>query len=204
MPNDLISHWPAPPLAVSEEELEERLALVGRFGPRPAMVAWVEDLLCVKIPLTQGKFALIDRDDYEDIGRFAWHAYQNRNTFYARRGWVVGGNLVMIRMHNQIMGVKDAESPVDHASRNGLDNRRRNLRISTRGRNKHNSCPSSSTGFKGVYVTRYGTFMSQARVNGESHYFGTFDTAEQAALAYDSGVREFYGEAASLNFPFDS
>lgn len=35
------------------------------------------------------------------------------------------------------------------------------------------------------------------------YYLGTFDTAEQAALAYDAEARRIYGDAAYLNFPRD-
>jgi len=38
------------------------------------------------IPLTKGKFAMVDDEDYDFLMQWKWCAAKNRNTFYARRG----------------------------------------------------------------------------------------------------------------------
>lgn len=188
------------PLADSEEELVASLDHLPNFGPRGGMVVWVEGQECVKVPLTRGRFALIDRSDYERIGRYPWHAYPDKATWYARRGfWEShGDHHQLVRMHQEVLEVFDR--PIDHKNRNGLDNRRRNIRVVTRGQNRQNSRAYSSTGFKGVYRTPYGHFVSQLRVGGQLHHFGTFQTAIEAARRYDEGALLLFGADAGRNF----
>ncbi len=37
------------------------------------------------IPLTRGKFAIVDAEDYERLNRYKWHAICIRGKWYARR-----------------------------------------------------------------------------------------------------------------------
>ncbi len=47
-----------------------------------------------KIPLTQGKFTLVDDDDFEKYGSLSWHAQRKENgAFYAARGCSNADNL---------------------------------------------------------------------------------------------------------------
>jgi hypothetical protein len=39
------------------------------------------------IPLTQGKFALVDDEDYEWINQHRWYSFESGYTFYAARQW---------------------------------------------------------------------------------------------------------------------
>ena len=42
-----------------------------------------------RIPLTQGKYALVDPDDYPRIMRYKWYASKYDHTFYAvRNSWL--------------------------------------------------------------------------------------------------------------------
>lgn len=86
----------------------------------------------------------------------------------------------------------------DHISRDRLDNRRSNLRWATKKQNGANMQPRpNSSGYRGV--SRRGTRKKfQAII---TLHLGTFDTAEEAARAYDAKAREIWGEFATLNFP---
>jgi hypothetical protein len=55
----------------------------------------------VRIPLTQGKFAVIDADDYHLVAAYKWHAVRTKcrhtsDQFYACRSIRPGGGSVCI------------------------------------------------------------------------------------------------------------
>ncbi|MBK8396100.1 MAG: hypothetical protein IPL26_13195 [Leptospiraceae bacterium] len=88
-----------------------------------------------KIKLTQGKYALVDNEDYERLSEIKWAAEKcsKSENYYARN------RRLNIKMHRLIMGL-DASSPlvVDHVRHNTLDNRKEFLRVCTRAENNRN------------------------------------------------------------------
>jgi hypothetical protein len=54
-----------------------------------------------KIPLTQGKFAKVDDENYADLIRFKWFAYRDKNTFYAARWIRIDGKRYAEKMHRR-------------------------------------------------------------------------------------------------------
>lgn len=89
---------------------------------------------------------------------------------------------------------------IDHVNRDRTDNRLANLRDVPHNVNVHNSMPRSSTGFKGVRK-RGERFVARIRTPEKLVYLGTFDTAEQAAAAYDHGAMIYHGPHSFRNFP---
>ncbi|KVH99321.1 ethylene-responsive transcription factor 2-like [Cynara cardunculus var. scolymus] len=57
--------------------------------------------------------------------------------------------------------------------------------------------------FKGVRQRTWGRWVSEIREpkHGERLWLGTFNTAREAALAYDAAARKLYGPNAELNLP---
>lgn len=147
------------------------------------------------IPLTQGKFAIVDDEDYEVLKNIKWSAAFYKCTWYAL-GYI---NRKQHLMHRFIIK-PSAGFVVDHINGDGLDNRKSNIRVCTQKQNRFNAKPKAKrkTGFKCVY-TANGKFYSRMRINGVRKTLGMFPTPELAAKAYDEAAEKYYGEFARTN-----
>ena len=153
------------------------------------------------IPLTRGKFAIVDAEDYESLDRYKWHANKGSRTYYARSR----KNGKMIRMHRVITNAPKG-LVVDHINHNGADNRKKNLRICTYAENSHNRrCGRrGSSKYKGVSrCKKKELFLACIRCDGKHYHLGRFKSEIAAAKAYDKKARELFGQFAYLNFPED-
>jgi hypothetical protein len=85
-------------------------------------------------------------------------------------------------------------------ARNGdkLDCRVENLMYRSRAVASRQRRTSSQTGFTGVYHEN-GRFRAVISVEGRSIHIGMFDSAEEAASAYNKVSRETYGEEGKIN-----
>jgi hypothetical protein len=158
--------------------------------------------------LTQGKYAIVDQQDYERLAKYRWHAARHGRSCYAQRGTgsAKAGKRKkhLVMMHREIMDVGE-DRFVDHKNHNGLDNRRANLRVATWEENcwnKRKRRTGSSSRYKGVSrVRRRGKWQAEIRWRGRRIYIGYFDDEEAAARAYDAKAAELFGAFAALNFP---
>ena len=76
---------------------------------------------------------VIDREDYDRVSEYSWHIASNS---YICSGIVHDGKHKALYLHNFIMGRdafqgKGQTESIDHINRNGLDNRKENLRLIT-------------------------------------------------------------------------
>ncbi len=155
------------------------------------------------IKLTQGKFAIIDDEDFEQTNKFKWYALKDRNTWYAVRTiYKADGKQKTIRMHREIMKMPPGIE-TDHKNHNGLDNQKKNLRCATRAENGQNRCiqkrPKSSR-HKGVcWCRRDGKWRAQIKLNGRQIWLGHFNSEIEAALAYDKAAKQHFGKYACIN-----
>ena len=107
-----------------------------------------------------------------------------------------------IQMHRFVLNLKPEDSELDHVNRNGLDNRKSNLRKATRSNQMANARKRKgelTSKFKGVCWTRR-RWQSNITVNGKQIYLGRFKDETEAALAYDTAAKEHFGEYAKTNF----
>lgn len=152
----------------------------------------------VTIPLTMGYSAIIDDEDAH-LAQHKWCAAKREKTVYAqRRVWRADGTSTIVLLHQEVLGVKWA----DHIDRNGLNCRRSNLRPATRKQQQANRGKqvNNSSGFKGVHRYPHGKWRAQLTQDGKRVHIGMYDTAEEAARAYDEKARLTWGEFASTNF----
>lgn len=161
------------------------------------------------LALSQNKFAIVDANDYDRLNKYKWCLSKTPHTNYAMRrtkGKRINGRRVgrkVIMMHRLIMNAP-RHLVVDHINHNGLDNRKKNLRLCTRAENNRNRRPFNinGSGYKGVSWDKYRKrFLAAIRCNGKYYNLGRFKSEITAAKAYDKKAKQLFGQFAFLNFP---
>lgn len=143
------------------------------------------------IPLTKGYVATIDATDAHLVDDFNWRSLVVSHLVYA-----VTGNANATLLHRLITSAPDGVY-VDHKNRDGLDNRRDNLRLATPAQNQHNQRTNTAnhSGFKGVHFHKNGgKWRAQILVNGTRVSLGLYDTPEAAHSAYCAASSTMHGE----------
>ena len=150
-----------------------------------------------EIPLTRGKVAIVDDDDFERMSKLKWKARRDRTgTWYAERN-TGDQKFNGIGMHRMIL---DTAAPfIDHRNGDGLDNRRENLRPATHSQNQANRrrLPTNTSGYKGVtWNKKSAKWQAGIKVDGRSFHLGLHDTAQAAGDAYAAAAVRHFGEFA--------
>ena len=152
------------------------------------------------IELTQGQVVIVDDSDVCWLSEYKWHAQWD----IGKRQFVACGRVSgrkIEKMHRVIMTASVGDV-VDHINRVSLDNRRCNLRICTRAQNDWNRGigASNKSGYKGVcWLKTDRKWRAYITANGVCHVIGRFDSAEDAALAYNRAATKLHGTFAVLN-----
>ena len=118
-----------------------------------------------------------------------WEEYKFQDTKKPRKGFIATNGYPVFgkhqtHLHHIVVGHPPKGFMVDHINQDKLDNRRENLRITTRAVNAVNSDK-----YRGVYQKNKKFWSSFRR-----KYLGMFDTPEEARAAYDE-ARQQYLEA---------
>ena len=151
----------------------------------------------MRIILTNGMVAKVDRQDFLELADFNWRFFKKPSdkTGYVFR--IEKGKRIW--MHRQIFGRN-----CDHINRDGLDNRRTNLRKADATQQAYNKSmlkSKKSPGGKGVSFTRDKKgvakyCIARITVKGKRIYLGTFDTPEKATRAYVIASKKYHGSFA--------
>lgn len=153
--------------------------------------------IMMRIKLTQGKFALIDDEDYSKVVAHKWFLKKHGTVSYAI-------SKTRVRMHRLILGLTNPKIIIDHRDRNGLNNQRRNLRICTQGENVRNTSSriGSTSRYLGVYFDRGRCNKKWVAAIASNHvrtFIGSFAKEVDAAKAYNKYAISIHGEFANLN-----
>lgn len=154
----------------------------------------------VAVPLTQGFFTIIDKDDFEKVSQFNWQVGIRPNgRKYARKSPRTPGEE---KLHRFIMN-PPRNKEIDHINCDTLDNRKCNLRICDRAENRKNTVKQKgnfSSKYKGVHwIAKRNRWMSQIVVNKKKITIGDFSTDIEGAYAYDRAALKYHGEFARTN-----
>ena len=153
-----------------------------------------------EIPLTKGKVALVDDDDYEMLVEFKWHSHLCRNVWYAthttRR---INGKQTTVKMHHLIMNVPKGMQ-IDHIDGNGLNNQKNNLRVVTNRINHMNRQWVRKSKYPGItWERRREHWVAQAQIGGKHIHIGSFPTEELAYQAYLARVMPLEEKLISIS-----
>lgn len=142
--------------------------------------------------------------DFEDLFLikdkrvYVWGTSRH-NTLYAMLQLPNGKNC---KLHRFLLSPSNIEQ-IDHKDGNGLNNTRKNLRVTDSfGNNKNSTKRSNSitSKYKGVhYSKREGKWKAQIQVNKKKISLGTFLTELEAAKVYNIAALELHDEFAKLN-----
>jgi len=153
-----------------------------------------------------GRFTvLIDEEDWDKVKDYKWRI--DKPSSRPRYGpYVVGYNKQLKKegkLHRVIMDAPKGV-PVDHINRDGLDNRRSNLRLCTHSENQANRTHnySNKAGLKGVRIGKSGMFCARLFLRKPTRKcIGTgykYKTPEDAGLAYNELAIKYLGATHAL------
>lgn len=162
------------------------------------------------IPLTQGKFAQVDDEDYDVLMKRKWQAHKSKrsNVWYAISNIKLDVNKwKSIKMHRVIMKIDDPKILIDHKDDDGLNNQKNNLRLADKSKNSINR--SKKNGFSSKYLgVRWyaprNKWSAQIQLNNKAHHLGYFINEKEAAQAYNNAALSLHKEFARLNIIEDN
>jgi len=155
---------------------------------QPFAPMWLFKVINMKrIPLTQGKFALVDDEDYDWLMTWKWYANRmgSKSTHYAASR--TGGKI--IHMHRLLFLYPSNNLIVDHIDHNGLNNQKHNLRVVTQRQNLENRRNPGTSKYPGVCWDAWAKkWKSSAYYKNKGIHLGNFDTEIEAAIARQNFV----------------
>lgn len=160
------------------------------------------------IPLTKGKCAIVDDEDFPFLSRFNWQLHNSGNGMYyaeinvmPREGNKRGDFKVHVPMHAFLIKRGKFER-VEFVNKNTLDYRKKNLMLVTYNQNIHRAAKrkGASSKYKGVsFNKRHQNWIVGITYNRKRMHLGYFLDEKQAAKVYNKKAKELYGELAYQN-----
>lgn len=153
---------------------------------------------------------VVDDRDYSVLAQHSWSAQPSGRTVYAK-SWAFGSTITAHAIVAgtwspfNLLGGLSPTPHVDHRDGDGLNCRRKNLRVCTVSQNQANSVGQPDrrkSKYKGV-APGNGRMTGQWRASitqaGKQSHLGYFVEEEAAALAYNRAAQKLFGDWAKLN-----
>ena len=138
-----------------------------------------------------GKDILLDDENVEKFKQYVWTCNGHSVAAYP-----TGTNLACLVIEIPVGFIPD------HKDRNFHNNLKINLRVASLSQNRANTPKqkNNTTGYKGVrFHFRRGKYYARIQKDHKLHFLGYYETAQEAALAYNRGALKLFGEFAYLN-----
>lgn len=124
---------------------------------------------------------LIDTEDYEKVKNYRWYIVKNGNCFYAKTNILEKEKRKGEFMHRLIKECPN-NKVIDHKNGNGLDNRKRNLKICTQRINIQNQklSTNNTSGYRNIFYNKNNKTYD---VQIKHKRLGCYKTIEEAIKA---------------------
>lgn len=147
----------------------------------------------------------VDREDYKYLSTMKWYAYYSSNSMKIYTYTKKSDRSRIVWLHRLLVNCPKG-MVVDHINGNGLDNRKRNLRICTREQNSLNigkSDTPATSKYIGVYYNKScpsKPWKASISINNKTVNLGQFSLESDAAKFRDKIALQIRGKYARLNF----
>lgn len=135
---------------------------------------------------------IFDKKDFTEIIKHKWYICKMHNLNYAATR--ISNKIVL--MHRFIIS-PEGDYIIDHKNNNGLDNRRKNLRICNYCENSRNRRinKNNKSKLKGVSRSKSKTnYRAQIMKDRKNIHLGSFKNKKLAYLAYCEAAKKYHGE----------
>lgn len=145
----------------------------------------------ITIPI-RGGYTIVDAEDEELVRSYLWRV---NNNGYAMRTVCLGDRNTSELLH-RVINKTPVDMDTDHINGNRLDNRKSNLRTSSRKDNTKNRRlnANNSSGYRGVYWNKNSRkWLVYITIDGVKTYLGGFHDKEDAARAFGLAAERTHG-----------
>ncbi len=149
-----------------------------------------QDILVRKLPLSKGKFALVDSEDFDYLNQWKWSL--GGDGYALRVTWPQKKTIYLHKLVNKT----SKGFLTDHINRNKLDNRKSNLRTVNFYQSNRNIGlrKDNISGITGVnYRKKAQKWEVSITINGKKTYLGRYSNFQGAFLARRWAERAYYG-----------